>query len=271
MAYQTRFSVHLIASTHVDYDELRDLMGTLSEVEDLSTWVNTRDHTDDSELLIEFAGKSCYMSFSTDLNKNLTRVNFRSNKEYIQNSIIGHGHTSVLEHSTVSIFIKDVSRVVTHELVRHRPGNAFSQESGRYVRRKEIGYYIPPVIANSEQADEAIKIFQEAFEVQEAAVAKLEKLYDIDNKDFHTKKLLTSAFRRILGDGRVNNILLTSNHRILRHMIELRTSLSAEEEIREVFHEIFLLVFRKMPHIYADAKVLYHNGNPIPEVKFTKA
>jgi thymidylate synthase (FAD) len=268
MAYQTRFSVHLIASTQVDHDELRDVMCELSENEDLTNWAEERNYTDDSELLIEFAGKSCYMSFSTDLNKNLTRVNFKGNKEYIQESIIDHGHTSVLEHSTVSIFIKDVSRVVTHELVRHRPGNAFSQESGRYVRRKEIGYYLPPVIMDSKEADEALKIYQEAFEAQEAAVAKLEKLYDIDNKDFHTKKLLTSAFRRVLGDGRVNNILLTSNHRILRHMIELRTSLGAEEEIREVFYEIFLLVSKKMPHIYDDANVVFHDGNQVPEIKF---
>jgi len=235
MAYQTRFSVYLIASTQVHHDAIKNLMESLSDNGELSNWAEERDYVDDSELLIELAGKSCYMSFSTDLNKNLTRVNFRSNKDYIQESIIKNGHTSVLEHSTVSIFIKDVSRVVTHELIRHRPGNAFSQESGRYVRRKELGYYIPPVIMNSKEAKEAIKIFQEAFEAQEAAVAKLEKLYDIDNKDFHTKKLLTSAFRRILGDGRVNNILLTSNHRILRHMIQVRTSLAAEEEIREVF------------------------------------
>jgi len=268
MAYQTRFSVHLIASTQVDHDALRELMRSLSDSEDLSNWAEERDYTDDSELLIEFAGKSCYMSFSTDLNKNLTRVNFKSNKEYIQDSIIKHGHTSVLEHSTVSIFIKDVSRVVTHELVRHRPGNAFSQESGRYVRRKEIGYYLPPIITESKEAKKAMKIYQEAFEAQEAAVAKLEKLYNIDNKDFHTKKLLTSAFRRILGDGRVNNILLTSNHRIMRHMIQMRTSLAAEEEIREVFYEIYLLLVNKMPHIYEDATVLFHNGNKIPEIYF---
>jgi hypothetical protein len=54
-------------------------------------------------------------------------------------------------------------------------------------------------------------------------------------------------------------------------MIELRTSLSAEEEIREVFYEIFLLVYKKMSHIYADANVVYHEGSNVPEVKFTKA
>jgi thymidylate synthase ThyX len=51
-------------------------------------------------------------------------------------------------------------------------------------------------------------------------------------------------------------------------MIELRTSLGAEEEIREVFYEIFLLVSKKMPHVYDDANVVFHDGNQVPEIKF---
>ncbi len=106
-------------------------------------------HTDavsDAEMLSEVAGKLCYMSFDTDLNKNLTRTGMRNNEQYLQEGIIATKHGSVLEHTVVNFVLLDVSRVLTHELVRHGDGTAFSQESGRYVRR-ELGMFIPSIIS----------------------------------------------------------------------------------------------------------------------------
>ncbi len=103
------------------------------------------DAVSETELLSEVAGKLCYMSFDTDLNANLTRTGTRNNHDYLQQGIIATKHGSVLEHTVVNLVLLDVSRVLTHELVRHGDGTAFSQESGRYVRR-ELGMYIPVII-----------------------------------------------------------------------------------------------------------------------------
>lgn len=227
-------------------------------------------HTDaesESEELCEVAGKSCYLSFSTDLNKNLTRVGTRSNEQYLQEGIIATKHGSVLEHATVTLAFVNVSRVFTHELVRHRAGAAYSQVSGRYVRTDEINYFLPSCIKENKAATIC---FQEAFERQEEWMAAIAKLFDIDNmKDFTLKKILTSAFRRLIGNGQVNHIIATFNHRALRNIIQLRTSRHAEEEIRIAFNQVFALVSGRYPALYKDAKLESTGGGGLAEITFT--
>ena len=91
--------------------------------------------------LVEIMGRGCYKSFGTELNPNLTKV--RPNNTTYLNNIINIGHGSVLEHSWVSFMICDVSRLVTHELVRHRAGTAISQESLRFLRLEDMCLWIP--------------------------------------------------------------------------------------------------------------------------------
>jgi thymidylate synthase (FAD) len=86
-------------------------------------------------------GRLCYKSFGTEMNANITRVR-EGNEGYIGN-ILKTQHGSVLEHASATIGFIDVSPVVTHELVRHRAGTAFSQVSMRFVRLQEIGFYMP--------------------------------------------------------------------------------------------------------------------------------
>lgn len=238
--------VFLVAETRVDITSMEKALQALGVVR----WQS--DATDGASLLTEFAGKSCYLSFDKSLNDNLTRVGGRSNLEYIQQSIIANHHGSVLEHSTVTFFLVNVSRVVTHEIVRHRAGTAFSQTSGRYVRSSQIDMYLPQDIA---QNPEALAIFEEAVAYMEESVRMLSEATDVDSKPFGIKKRLTSAFRRLIGNGQANHIVVTANHRAWRHMIEMRTDPHAEEEIRVVFAEISRQLRARFPAIYADAIV----------------
>ena len=67
-----------------------------------------------------------------------------------------------------------------------------------------------------------------AIGAMEDGVRELERLSGIDGlKDFSLKKRLTSAFRRIIGNGQTNHIMVSANHRAWRHMIALRTSAAA--------------------------------------------
>lgn len=223
------------------------------------------DAASDAEELLEIAGKSCYLSFSTDLNKNLTRVGTRDNATYLQEGIAGVKHGSVFEHATVTLAFVDVSRVFTHELVRHRAGAAYSQVSGRYVRTDELRYFLPSAIRKNVAA---VEIFKKAFAEMEDAQDLLASVFGLDGlRDFSLKKTLTSAFRRLIGNGQANHILATFNHRALRNVIELRTARGAEEEIRHVFAIVFQLVSTRYPALYADAAV---NGifDDIPEIVF---
>ena len=220
---------------------------------------------------VHFSG-NCYMSFDTELNKNLTRVGTKNNYDYIQDQIIKTGHGSVLEHGCLTFFLVNVSRVLTHEVVRHRAGMAFSQVSGRYVRTDKINYWLPSVIKNDPWA---ATFFHNCFAVMEMWIKQLEEHYKIDElkggAGFKLKKILTSAFRRIIGNGQANHIVVTCNHRSLRHVVELRTYASAEEEIRLIFNQVFNLVKDRYPGLYADAKIVFDepdNANSLFSVKF---
>jgi thymidylate synthase (FAD) len=262
MARPTSPKAFLIAETVVDEAAIKAALGSLG-VED---WKS--DAEDPAALLTEFAGKSCYMSFDTALNQNLTKVGGRNNHDYIQQGIIANHHGSVLEHSTVSFFITDVSRVVTHELIRHRAGTAFSQTSGRYVRTDEISYYIPRDIYD--QGGEVLATFTDAFRQMEANARKLAEASKITSLGFDIKKKLTSAFRRIIGNGQANNIVVTANHRAWRHMIEMRTDPHAEEEIRVLYAEISRQLRAKFKAIYADAVVTVVDGIEVTKFQHSK-
>ena len=217
----------------------------------------TTDAASDTECVIETAGKLCYMSFDTSLNQNLTRTGTRNNHDYIQQGLIATKHGSVLEHTAVTLMLTNVSRVLTHELVRHRAGAAYSQTSGRYVRLDDLPFWIPSCIKENPELE---KLFIDEILHQESTIKKMAELTKIDTLDFKAKKTLTSAFRRIIGNGLANNITATYNHRALRHIIEMRTSYHAEEEIRLVFNKVFDAVSTSYPAIYADAKLEMIDG-----------
>ena len=234
----------LIAETKVDYAAMDHALLSLG----VDGWAS--DGGTDADVLTEFAGKSCYMSFDKNLNLNLSKVGGRPNSAYIQDGIIGNKHGSVLEHSTVTFFLTNVSRVVTHELVRHRAGTAFSQTSGRYVRSNDVDMYLPDEL---KMYPEAVRIYERAVREMEENLAELVQVTPIEEmQDFAMKKRLTSAFRRIVGNGQANHLVMTANHRAWRHVIEMRTSVHAEEEIRVIMSDVAQQLKDKFPTIYGD-------------------
>lgn len=221
------------------------------------------DAHSDAEMLSEIAGKLCYMSFDTELNANLTRTGGRNNHDYLQQGIIATKHGSVLEHTVVNFVLLDVSRVLTHELVRHGDGTAFSQESGRYVRR-ELGMYIPDIIRDNPALLDGFIKAAENIEDQYKGLVELSGINE--STDFGWKKKMTSALRRILPEGRANAIFFSANHRAIRHIIQMRTDRQAEEEVRKAFAPVFHAMRQRYPAIYADGKVEVVDG--IEEVRF---
>lgn len=226
------------------------------------------DATNDGEELVEVGGRLCYKSFSTDLNKNLTRIR-EGNKDYL-NNILKQKHGSVLEHSSSTVVMLNVSRILTHELVRHRAGMAFSQESMRFVRLDDIPVMIPDLtheftelleILPDKDPDDArelqgtfIEDFKDIIAKSEKAITFYSQLLDHPLVPFSLKKHITSALRRMAPGGHATNIMATGNHRSWRHMIEMRTAEGAEEEIRLVFGMIAREFNMRYPHLYQDMK-----------------
>jgi thymidylate synthase (FAD) len=198
----------------------------------------------DSEFLIELAGRTCYKSFGVGINPNITKI--RDNpKDYLTN-VLEKGDGSILEHATVTFAFLSVSRIFTHEIVRHRAGTAMSQESLRYVRPREIGLWLPPDLK-----DITVKLTETVQEI-EKRYHDLESQFDWDKMTFDQKKRVTSALRRILPDGIATNLIWTANHRTIRWIIEMRTDSSAEVEIRKVFGKVAEICVKDYPLLYGD-------------------
>jgi len=218
----------------------------------------TTDAPSDAEKLCEVMGRLCYRSFEPGLNPNVTRVR-EGNAPYLRN-IVNVGHGSVLEHGLLNFIFADVSRVVTHELVRHRAGTAISQESLRFVRLESLSAYVPVHIRENE---EGMEIFARTLEQMEDLQRSLAALYAIDEeKHFAEKKKLTSAFRRMAPIGLATTIGWSCNFRTLRHVIEHRTDPHAEEEIRVLFSKVFEIVRARMPNLFGDYEVEMVDGLP---------
>lgn len=275
MSHGVEPQVFLIGENQVNNEGLQSYLSHIGA----DNWET--DALSDVEEIIEVQARSCYKSFGTELNQNITRVR-ESNKDYIQN-IIKVRHGSVIEHGFISFQFCDITRVCTHELVRHRAGTATSQESLRFVRADDLGYFLPSCFNNIGLEDE----FKEHFELCEQQYNKLLSWagfyesgnnieftemwkYEINKQgldlfnqlSFEKKKEYTSAARRVLPIGMSTNMGWSANIRALRTILEQRTNPSSEEEIRILFSKVAEVVFPKYPWLFSDYTVEMVNDIP---------
>jgi thymidylate synthase (FAD) len=245
--HETQPTVFLIARPSIDVDGiggyLRDVGG--------ESWLERRLQESDGapnagELLVEFAGRACYRSWEPGLNPNVSKVR-TDQREYFAN-ILRSAHGSVLEHANYSFALRNVGRVATHEIVRHRAGSAFSQESLRYVRLTDIGFRVAPAL---EPIRERVLALVEQLEEFQVDAAK-ELGIDSDGVPFHVKKEVTSALRRLAPIGLSTDIIWTANVRTLRHVIEMRTAEGAEEEMRLIFDRVAAIMCDEAPGLFQD-------------------
>lgn len=267
-----------LASTALNHNGVKDYLQEIKVPE----W--TTNAQSDGEALIEIGGKGCYKSFSLDLNRNLTRIREGDNENYIKKSIIETGHGSVLEHVHDTFALVGVSRILTHELVRHRIAN-YSQESLRFVRLTELRAYFPDAFKDKFLArirnflhekglgdlitSEAAlrRRMQNVFELLEQNQLELANELRLDDlESFGDKKRLTSAMRRMAPMGLATAVMMTANLRQWRLIIEKRTNGAAEEEIRKATYDVFVLLSQRYRAVFADAQV--EVVNDLPQVTF---
>lgn len=239
---ETHPEVFLIARPAINWDGVDAYLASVGG----SEWGDRVATHKTGQVLVEFAGRGCYRSWTEGLNPNVTKVR-RDSAVYLEN-ILKSGHGSVLEHPQYSFVFKDVSRVFTHELVRHRVGVAISQESLRYVRLTDLGFRIPEVL--EPLRDSVVDIVERLEEFQKEAADHFG--LDDDGVPFHTKKEITSALRRLAPIGLSTMMTWSANVRTLRFVIQKRTEKGAEEEIRIVFQEVGRIMQEEAPLLFGD-------------------
>jgi thymidylate synthase (FAD) len=242
--------VFLISAPKIDYEALSAYLAEVGG----EPWAKRLDpDAADGQNLVEFAGRTCYRSWAPGLNPNVSRVR-TDQTQYLQN-ILSSAHGSVLEHANFTFVLHNVSRVLTHELVRHRAGVAVSQESLRFVRLDELPFWFPSwALQDEELMSRAINILTILEEFQEWMGEHFG--LDVEGTKFHEKKEKTSFMRRFAPEGVATGIVMTGNIRALRHVIEARTAPGAEEEIRLVFDKVGQLMLQEAPALFSDYEVI---------------
>lgn len=201
----------------------------------------------DGERLAEFAGRLCYMSQRNPAS--------RHTRDYLEN-IKRQGHGSVLEHANYSLLLEGVSRSLTHELVRHRAGFAYSQLSQRYVDESEANFVLPPAIVGDSQLEQEWRTQIEA--AQSAYVRLVEELmqrYGWVADRVHRRKMSREAARGVLPNSTETKIVVTGNARAWRTMLELRSSEAAELEIRRMAVAVLRVLQCEAPAFFSDFEI----------------
>ena len=148
------------------------------------------------------------------------------------------GHLSTFEHASFSFAVDGISRVCSHQLVRHRLAS-YSQQSQRYVSQDKAGVVMPRSIREHPRARE---VFEEAVAQTLLAYGRLGAL-GIPREDA----------RYVLPHGGETRMMVTMNARELLHFFRLRLCRRAQWEIRDLAREMLRLVREVAPGLFAVA------------------
>lgn len=189
-------------------------------------------YSKDAEQVIAAAIRQCYSGLSGQELK--AKISPQKRAKLIC-QVIGSGHTSTIEHVSFTFAIQGVSRVLTHELVRHRIAS-YSQQSQRYVSNENLNYIMPPSIKNNVQA---LKIFQEQINKDQQIYNEL-LIMGIPKEDA----------RFILPNASETKIVVTMNARSLFNFLQRRMCQRAQWEIRLLAYKMHALLKKAAPNIF---------------------
>lgn len=178
------------------------------------------------ETLPEFAGRNCYRSWSRPNPATATTEGYIEHIKEVQ-------HHSVLEHSSVTFFIEDVSRALLAEITRHRHFS-FSVLSQRYHRPDgEVEPVVHPEFAGDAWAEkELMEAWNNARDSYDALLIHFtEKLEREGVTGTTAKKRAAQAARMVLPNATPTDIVITGNLRAWLDFMPKRDSDAADLEI----------------------------------------
>ena len=182
--------------------------------------------------LIYTACRTCYSELEPEeIFRRAVTGDFPAEKQQkLIQSVIESGHGSTIEHIVFTFGISGVSRTLSHQLVRHRAGVAFDQQSQRYVKFKGASTMLPMTLA---EGDAGLR--QRYQDHVDGALDLYGDLVEAGIPGEDARFVFPNATR--------TNLVMTANLRALIHMSGLRLCTMAQWEIRRLFqlirHEIF--------------------------------
>jgi len=192
-------------------------------------------HTPDPVKTCALAAKLCYSSSKVEELASKLENQEQKNKDLLQ-KVIKMGHHSILEHASFTFGVSGISRVATHQLVRHRIAS-FSQQSQRYVGMSgHSGFYIPESINQDKNLREKFIQFMES------ALDFYTQMLQQDIKKEDARYVLPHAF--------LSNIVITMNARSLFNFFKLRLCKRAQYEIRILARQMYKILYDEFEEIF---------------------
>ncbi|MEW6680655.1 MAG: FAD-dependent thymidylate synthase [bacterium] len=188
--------------------------------------VEVISHTPEPEALVARAAALCY-----------SKEDKKPQKEKVKpfmEKLLKMGHMSPFEHISFTFRISGVSRVLSHQLVRHRIAS-YSQQSQRYVFFDKASYVIPKSIKDKGMDKEFSKKIEEMVDFYRFLVKQ-----GIPKED--ARYILPSSF--------TTSLIMTMNARELIHFFRLRCCNRAQWEIRDMAERMLFLVKNIAPNIF---------------------
>jgi thymidylate synthase (FAD) len=238
-------------------------------------------YTPNPDNVISLAGKLCYSPVGiNELQEKLTENQINK----FVNQLIEIGHESPIEHVDFTFGIEDVSRALTHQLVRHRIAS-YSQQSQRYVKLDHFEYVVPPSIEKNPEAKET---FIKAMETDQKAYDWITMLIEDDfareyfdsiginykmvncppyshllylaenSKEMKSKaseieKKAIEDARYVFPNACETKIMVTMNARSLMNFFAHRCCTRTQWEIRDLANKMLKLVKEVSPILFKNA------------------
>jgi thymidylate synthase (FAD) len=194
------------------------------------------NYSENAEEKIALAAKLCYAS---DVDSIQDDKNINEFVDKLKNM----GHMSPFEHISYSFLIEGISRVTSHQLVRHRLAS-YSQRSQRYVNHDNFEYITPPSLENK------TVIFDDRSE-QNAKYYYRECMKEISNMYRLLSEVVDDEDARyVLPNACETKIVTTMNARELIHFFNERLCQRAQWEIRDMADEMLKLAKEVSPIIF---------------------
>lgn len=202
--------------------------------------------------ILEAAARTCYKSEWANAEKS------KDKRLALIRRIVQSGHHSVLEHINVT-FRVTTNRGISHEIVRHRVGVAYSQESTRYCNYSGGLTLIRPhwvtetemMIAlhdNGIGGNVEVSSWLDLMETIECCYQNL-----LDN-DLTAANLKPEDVRGVLPTDLKTEIVMTANIRALRHIIKTRRAPQCHPQVIEVANLLLALYGNMFPVLFEDMK-----------------
>lgn len=208
--------------------------------------VELLSYTPEPDRVVAISARLCYSKIGiSELAEKLTDDKIKDLLKKLESS----GHLSPFEHANFTFGIEGISRVTSHQLVRHRIAS-YSQQSQRYVKMSNGEFVIPPSIKKNSSASELV------YNLNDMAMSVYNKLIQLGIPE--------EDARYILPQGITTKIIVTMNARELLHFFNLRCCLRAQWEIRTMANLMLRKVKEVAPIIFEKAGPFCFSG-PCPE------